>query len=447
MLIFDVMKWYDGVGSWLVTQYLLENRAILSAVHALFDTSFFILLYIATGVSMIVIMMSVVSFLSKRKEHEFVFDEAQPLFVTIQIPTYNELAALNCAKACLKQNYPKDRYEIIIGDDSNNEDVSKQIDSFATQHKDQIKVTRRGSNTGFKPGNLNNMLKYSRGDIITILDSDFLPEPHFLKHLVAPFQKDENIGAVQARWKFINQHQNLITILGSVIGLTFHHIYLPFMKKVGKVSFLCGSAEAVRKELIVKLGGWQDGSLTEDIEFSMRLLNNGYDIIYLEDHECWCEVPHVAKDLYRQQMRWAFGVVSAFLQHAKAILLNPQLQIRRKVSVHFQGMGYFFSTLLFFMFVTGTISFFSNAPAPIDIDKFVYEMSRNIVLTSGILISSIFALLKTKNVHLLGKTLVSSFSYGLIVTYYVNVGIFKAVGRKKMEWFMLNKNGNKTLVS
>src|SRR3989338_5161599 len=38
--------------------------------------------------------------------------------VTIQIPTFNEPVAIRCAESCLRMDYPKARYEIIIGDDS-----------------------------------------------------------------------------------------------------------------------------------------------------------------------------------------------------------------------------------------------------------------------------------------------------------------------------------------
>lgn len=442
MPFLDILSVYDRIGNEVVTWYLQMNRPLLDSVHVVSNTFFSVFLAVAMFLSILFVFMSVVALFSKRRLSEHVFDDATPLSVTIQIPTFNELAALNCAKACLKFDYPKDKYEIIIGDDSNRAEISQEIDAFANEHADCVKVTRRGNNAGFKPGNLNHMLKFSKGDILVILDSDFLPENDFLKHLVAPFQHDITIGAVQARWKFINQSQNLITILGSVIGLTFHHIYLPFMRKIGSTSFLCGSAEAVRKSHVIRLGGWQHGSLTEDIEFSLRLLNDGHNILYLEDYECWCEVPYVPKDLYRQQMRWAFGVVSAFLQHAVAIVVNPRLGVRKKLSVQLQCMGYFFSTVLFCMFVTGTISFFSNTPAPIDILKFLTDFAQNILLSSGILISSLAALVKTRNNNLIGKVLLSSFSYGIVVTYFVNIGIFKAILGKKMTWFMLNKNGN-----
>ena len=51
--------------------------------------------------------------------------------VTIQIPTKNEIVALRCAKRCLNFNYPKDMFDVIIGDDSNNPAISKAIDDFA----------------------------------------------------------------------------------------------------------------------------------------------------------------------------------------------------------------------------------------------------------------------------------------------------------------------------
>src|SRR3989338_3241682 len=73
-------------------------------------------------------------------------------FISIQIPTFNEPVALRCAEACMKMDYPKNKYEIIIGDDSTNAEISDSIDSFSAKHKGKIQVVRRGSNKGFKAG-------------------------------------------------------------------------------------------------------------------------------------------------------------------------------------------------------------------------------------------------------------------------------------------------------
>ena len=60
--------------------------------------------------------------------------------VTVQIPTYNELAALNCAKRCLDFDYPKDKLQIIIGDDSNDPECKRKIDEFQAKCENSKKI-------------------------------------------------------------------------------------------------------------------------------------------------------------------------------------------------------------------------------------------------------------------------------------------------------------------
>ena len=94
--------------------------------------------------------------------------------ITVQIPTYNEIAALNCAERCLQFDYPIDRLQLIIGDDSNDPDISQRIDAFAKKNP-RIEISRRGNNIGYKPGNLNAMLSKSTGDYLLILTPTFFP--------------------------------------------------------------------------------------------------------------------------------------------------------------------------------------------------------------------------------------------------------------------------------
>jgi hypothetical protein len=427
-------------------EFAIIVRSTLDFLNIIFDNFFNFLLFITIIISLSYLLIAIYTLSTNKKKNKikYKFEEKKAPFVTIQIPTYNELAAIQCAKKCLDMDYPKDKYEIIIGDDSKDKSISQKIDVFA-KSENLIKVTRRGNNKGFKAGNLNHMLKFSKGDIIVLFDSDFTPKSDFLKRIVAPFIHDKNIPAVQARWNSINAKQNIISLLGSTIIAVCHKIILPYIYKRRNFGFLCGSAEAVRKSLLIKLGGWKTGSLTEDIEYSLRLLKNNHRVVYLENLECDGEVPYKPKDLYKQQMRWAYGVIMAFKEHGKDITFNKKLNVEDKIYAYLDLSGYMISMLLLGLTLTGLLSFITHTPEPINLIKFFSELGRNIILTSGLVITAVIAQGMSKNTKSPLKVIGSFFSYGLIVVYFVNIGIIKAIFNKPMQWFMLEKNSNKTI--
>jgi len=434
------MAWYSR---FIMTdaEFSIFVRSTLDFFHIIFDNLFNFLLFVTILISFSYLAISLyVLFSKKESKQAYKFDAKKAPFVTVQIPTYNELGAIQCAKNCLNFDYPK--YEIIIGDDSKDKEVSRKLDEFAKTEK-LVRITRRGDNIGYKAGNLNHMLKFSKGDILVLFDSDFTPEKDFLKRIVAPFIHDKSIPAVQARWNSVNARQNIISVLGSTIISVCHKVMLPFIYNKRHFGFLCGSAEAVRKDLLIKMGGWKTGSLTEDIEYTLRLLKNGHRVVYLNDLECDSEVPHKAKDLYRQQMRWAYGVVSSFKEHGREITFNKKLTAEDKLYAYLDLSGYMISLLLMGLFLTGFISFITHTPEPIDFVKFFSELGRNVLLTSGLVITSIIAQCMSKNARSIPKVVGSFFSYGLVVVYYVNKGICRAIFKKPMQWYMLSKNANK----
>ena len=57
--------------------------------------------------------------------------------VTVQIPTYNELAALNCARCCLEFDYPADRYEIIVINDHSDDNTVELLQQMQARHPER----------------------------------------------------------------------------------------------------------------------------------------------------------------------------------------------------------------------------------------------------------------------------------------------------------------------
>lgn len=430
-------------GDFFFQKYNELGRPFLDFMHVIFQNLFYAALFLLSLVSLVYIIATLyVMFRKKEPYLEKPLSGSELPLVTVQIPTRNELAALRCAEHCLAFDYPKDKYEILIGDDSDNPVFSGRIAAFAAENSAMVKVLKRQSNSGYKAGNLNNMLPHSKGEFLVLFDSDFIPKPDFLRRIIAPMVHDQNIAGVQARWKFFNAEQNMVSVLGAAIVASVHHVALPFFNKRRRLSILCGSAEAVRKSVLEGMGGWQHGSLTEDIEYTLRLLKNGHRIQYLSELECASEVPFRPRDLYRQQMRWAYGVISAVKVHLKDLVSSKKLTAEDKFLLGYVFSGYLFSLALLAVLLLGVASIITHKPEPVDFARFFFETGRNILVTSGLLLTGVYAMVKSGNARKIGQMLVSSVSYGLIVTYYVNVGIFKVLAGKPMEWFLLNKQGN-----
>ncbi|MGD9612172.1 MAG: glycosyltransferase [Kiritimatiellia bacterium] len=368
--------------------------------------------------------------------------------VTVQIPTYNELAALNCARCCLAFDYPADKLQILIGDDSNRPEVSAAIDAFA-QAQPRVQVCRRGSNAGYKPGNLNHMLKETTGDYLLILDSDFLPERDFLRRLAAPAARDPGLAGVQASWRVANARQNYSTLMGAGIVNVIHVVILPVLKRLAKTGMFCGSAELVRKDLLAAQGGWTVGALTEDVDYSLRVLAAGRRIEFLEDLACSCETPHTPKDLFRQQMRWAYGVMRALMAHGPRLLFSRLVRKRTKTAVACFCGGYLMVALMLATTVLGALATAVGwaAGEPAVGAGFLSggwgSSPVNFALTCGMLVSSVCAgFVSGLGARSSQKLVAASLTIGVVLLFFVGKGLAKALLGLPMNWFMLKKNGN-----
>ena len=363
-------------------------------------------------------------------------------FVSVHIPTLNETVAIRCAKKCLGLDYPKSKLEIIIGDDSNDPSVSRKIAEFASHHKN-IKYIKRESNEGFKAGNLNNMLRHSRGEIIVNFDSDFLPPSDFLKKAIPPFVEDDKVGFVQAKWDYINIDQNIVTRFAASVLMVYQNL-LAFVNKRFGVPLLFGSGLAVRKELLTRTGGWLEGSVTEDVEFSIRAIKEGYKSVYITDLVVPGEVPFTVRGFFKQQKRWAYGNAKTFMDYKKWILLGSDLNIFQRFSITATLLGYIASPFLILFMFFGTLSFMTGDPAAIDISKFLTTTGWTVAMNSGFIVATVIALFREKRLRMMLHVLLGAFTVGLYTAFGVTSGFLKAVTGRPIEWYMIRKAGNES---
>jgi glycosyltransferase involved in cell wall biosynthesis len=118
-------------------------------------------------------------------------------YVSVIIPTYNRSTMLPLTlDSFLAQDYPRDRYEIIVADNNSTDDTRFVLKDYCTRW-DQIKAiveTRQGVHYA-----RNRAAQESRGEILYFTDDDMIADPGLLTELVRLFDLDSRIGSATGK--------------------------------------------------------------------------------------------------------------------------------------------------------------------------------------------------------------------------------------------------------
>jgi cellulose synthase/poly-beta-1,6-N-acetylglucosamine synthase-like glycosyltransferase len=231
--------------------------------------------------------------------------------VTIQLPIFNEyLVVERLIRSVCKIDYPKDKLEIQVLDDSTDE-TTQLSESLVNEYKEKgynIKFLHRTNRQGFKAGALKEGLEVAEGDFIAIFDADFVPKEDFLKHTIPHFNNDE-IGMVQTRWEHLNEDYSYLT-RAQALALDGHFVLEQQVRnKSGFFMNFNGTAGVWRKTCIYDAGNWQSDTLTEDLDLSYRAQLKGWKFRFLNDVTSPAELPADINALKTQQFRWTKGAV------------------------------------------------------------------------------------------------------------------------------------------
>jgi cellulose synthase/poly-beta-1,6-N-acetylglucosamine synthase-like glycosyltransferase len=286
---------------------------------------FFVLLILATyGWHRYYLVYSYMKHKHEQPVPRFVFDPLPT--VTIQLPLYNEMYVVDrLVGAVCRIDYPRDRLEIQVLDDSTDE--TRQIAELAVRrHAAQgvdIKYLHRANRAGFKAGALDEGLQVARGQYIAIFDADFIPKPDFLTRTVHYFS-DPKVGMVQARWGHVNEDYSLLTKIQAMM-LDAHFVLEHGSRNRSGCFFnFNGTAGIWRREAIADGGGWQHDTLTEDLDLSYRTQLRGWQFVFIENHVAPAELPVEMNAFKSQQHRWAKGSIQTFLKLMPRILRSDQ---------------------------------------------------------------------------------------------------------------------------
>ncbi len=294
----------------------------------------------------------------KQKDNSPKFDFSNSTeipYITIQLPVYNELYVMErLLDNIAKLEYPREKLEIQVLDDSTDESVISTAKHIKELQKTGLDITHicRENRQGFKAGALKEGLKIAKGEFIAIFDADFLPQEDWLLKTV-PYFKDPEIGVVQTRWGHINRNYSTLTKI-QAFALDAHFT----LEQVGRNSkghFINfnGTAGLWRKECIYDAGNWEGDTLTEDLDLSYRAQLKNWKFKYLEDVETPAELPVIISAARSQQFRWNKGGAENFQKMAKRVVSSNNLSFKSKI----HGLLHLLNSSMFLnVFLVGILS-------------------------------------------------------------------------------------------
>ncbi|PAN35488.1 hypothetical protein PAHAL_6G213000 [Panicum hallii] len=258
--------------------------------------------------------------------------------VLVQIPMYNEreVYKLSIGAACALE-WPAERFVIQVLDDSTDPVVKDLVEMECHRWMSKgvnIKYEVRGNRKGYKAGALKEGLKHDYVQdcqYIAMFDADFQPESDFLLRTIPFLVHNPEIALVQARWKFVNSDECLLTRFQEM-SLDYHFKY---EQEAGSSVYsffgFNGTAGVWRISAINDAGGWKDRTTVEDMDLAVRAMLRGWKFIYVGNIKVKSELPSTFKAYRFQQHRWSCGPANLFKKMMVEILENKKVSLWSKI--------------------------------------------------------------------------------------------------------------------
>jgi len=315
----------------------------------------FLLADLISGISSILFYLTfTVSRFEENKRIPYAGQDYRPS-VDVLIPTLNEGTEIlehtvNCCKA---MGYPHSTYLL---DDGNRPEI------LDLAKKAGIYYISRKTNLHAKAGNLNNALKAITGELVAVFDADFAPESKFLDNLTGYF-KDSSVAVVQTPQMYhnVDSFQHLRMSDGHIYSDQdfFMRTVLP-ARNIKNAAYWIGTNAVLRRQAIDDVGGFSTESVTEDLLTSIRLHENGWKIVYIDEPMALGLAPETPSQYFIQRRRWAQGAIQVLVKHNP--LFSRNLSIPQRLSyfasvIHFidgatKSLFYLFPALFFIAGIT-----------------------------------------------------------------------------------------------
>lgn len=290
------------------------------------------LAFLCTAMTIYVLFMNLAYKLKKRQlqKHPKIINENYKPFISIMVPCHNEESVIEHTVANIL-NLDYENFEVILIDDRSSDNTAFVIKKLADHFEKVTALIREKEAFPGKSAVLNDGMKIAKGDAILVFDADATVDKDFLKKIV-PELEPKDVGAVQARKVIRNKDYNLLTRCQNNEYTMDTHFQVTRDSVKGAVE-LRGNGELIKREAIEDIGGWNNYTITDDLDMSTRLHIKGWDIRFCADAIVYEEGIIYLWPLYRQRRRWLEGTIRRYLEYFDQVLFSKKMSLRASLDM------------------------------------------------------------------------------------------------------------------
>ena len=259
--------------------------------------------------------------------------------VTVLVACKNEESVVErLLESLLRLDYPAALLEFVIGTTARPTGPARS--SMRAPAESPVRVVHRDPGaSGGKSGALNVGLALALGEVIVVFDADHQPHPDVVRRLVRHFE-DPAVAAVQGRCVIRNPEDSMLTKLVAIDYQAGYLVNEYGRQCIYELPAYGGANCAVRATELRAAGGWNDHSVTEDTDLTLRLMLAGrrvrYDVTAVDEEEGVVTLGRY----WRQRYRWARGHQQVWRDYRRAVWRSPRLSAREKVETTMFLLGF-----------------------------------------------------------------------------------------------------------
>jgi len=279
-------------------------------------------------------------------------------FITISMPVRNEERFIeDSLRQLINQDYPDDRYEIIVADGMSTDRTKHNVNAIIDNHNHVILL----SNPGIFPSSGRNVcFKSGKGDFFVVVDGHCkISNESFLKNIAEAFQRSnaECLGRPQPF--IVPEAETTQRAIALARSSSLGHSSDSFIHSDEEGFFSPVSVGCAYSKKVFDIIGYLDETFDacEDVEFNYRVEKAGFKSFFTPKIAVHYYPRDSFKGLFKQLKRYGEGRARLVFKHPEALTIDILKPVLLFLGIFLGWLTIFINEYLFYAYLSGVFSY------------------------------------------------------------------------------------------